>query len=218
MSKLDNILGKKYNNLTVVGREENSKNGEARWKCRCDCGQYTIVSGGNLKSGSVKSCGCLKHKKSWNSYIKEESRRLYSIWCGIKQRCYNEKSPSYKNYGGRGIELCDEWKNFSNFEKWSFENGYFDSATIERNDVNKNYCPENCSWILLGEQAKNRRTSYNIIYNGENLNLMDFCRKNNLDYKRVHNRIHKLGWDFAKAISTPTIVKKRNKKARKFYG
>lgn len=215
MGKVDDLKGKKFNNLYVVERADSDKSGKARWKCLCDCGNYTVVTGSNLKTNSVKSCGCLIHRKSWNHYIEKSSKRLYSIWCGMKGRCNNPNHPAYKNYGGRGISICKEWKDFRNFEKWSLDNEYFDNASIERKDVNENYSPQNCCWIPLAEQAKNRRSSYEIIHNGRKLNLTEYCKELNLDYKRVHSRIYKLGWDFEKAVSTEPMISKRNKKARK---
>lgn len=218
MSNFIDITGKKYNKLTAIDRVENSKNGKTRWLCLCECGNKTIVSGSNLKNGLVKSCGCLSHEHSWNRYVEDNSKRLYSVWCGIKGRCKNKNNPSYKNYGGRGITICEEWENFLTFESWSYKNGYKENMTIERNDVNGNYCPENCCWIPKNKQASNRRTCYKIEYNGQIVNLSDLCEKLGLNYKRVHNRIHKLGWSVEKAISTETYVKRRNKEALKKYG
>ena len=218
MGNFVDITGNKYNKLTVVNRVENSKDGKSRWLCLCDCVNKTIVSGSNLKTGLVKSCGCLSHKKAWNRYVKESSKRLYSIWSKMKTRCKNKNVPAYKNYGGRGILICKEWENFLIFESWAYHNGYEDSMSIERKDVNGNYCPENCCWIPIEKQAANRRTSYKIEYNGQTLNLTDLCKKLGLNYKRVHNRIHKLGWSVEKAISTETYVKRRNKEAIKKYG
>ena len=131
----------------------------------------------------------------------------------MKGRCNNPNHPAYKNYGGRGISICKEWEDFRNFEKWSLDNEYFDNASIERKDVNENYSPQNCCWIPLAEQAKNRRSSYEIIHNGRKLNLTEYCKELNLGYKRVHSRIYKLGWDFEKAVSTEPMISKRNKKA-----
>lgn len=126
----------------------------------------------------------------------ESYSRLYTIWSGIKQRCLNPKSVSYKNYGGRGVKVCDEWiSDFTIFSKWAHENGYADDLTIERIDVNGDYCPNNCKWITRSEQAKNRRNCYvnlPITCNGITKSVVDWCAyfglnpPDFLDYFRRH--------------------------------
>lgn len=218
MSKFIDITGIKYNNLLVIQRVENSKSGKPRWKCLCDCGNYAIVDSYNLKYGEVKSCGCLRKKNAKKTHGFSKTR-LYREWAGIIQRCENKNHKSYNNYGKRGIKICDEWRNnFENFRDWSIKNGYKDNLTIDRIDIDKNYSPNNCRWITKGEQAKNRSCNYNIEYMGKKQNLQDWCTELNLDYKRMHNRINKLGWDFEKAIKTPVQTNKRNIETRKKYG
>ena len=212
MSKLIDITGERFNNLVVVKRVENAKGGVAMWECICDCGNTTIVRGSNLKNGSVKSCGC-RRKTAKPALTHDMSKtRLYREWASIKRRCYAKSLPSYKNYGGRGIEVCDEWKNsFEVFRDWALTNGYSDDLTIERIDTNGNYCPENCTWIPFNQQQGNRRTCYSFEHNGETKNLADWCRNLDLSYGVVHNRIYKLKWSFERAISEPVHIEKRNK-------
>ena len=213
MQKLIDITGKRFNNLVVVKRAENAKGGVAVWECICDCGNTTFVRGSNLKNGSVKSCGCrrktVKHTLTHNM----SNTRLYREWAGMKRRCYTKSIKAYKNYGERGIEVCEAWKDsFEAFCEWALANGYSDDLTIERIDTNGNYCPENCTWIPLNQQQRNRRTSYFIEYNGQIKNLTDWCKYFGLDYGVMHNRIHKLGWSFERAISEPVHIEKRNKR------
>lgn len=211
MSKFIDITGKRYNNLVVVERMKNAPNGVTVWKCICDCGNTTIVRGSNLKNGSVKSCGCRKHN-SINATHKMSKTRIYREWANMKSRCYCENTKTYKDYGGRGIEVCNEWKNsFENFRDWAYSNGYSDELTIERKDYNENYCPENCIWIPFNEQQRNRRNCLLFTHNGKEQNLTDWCNELNLPYKNVHNRIYRLGWSFERAISEPICIKKRNK-------
>lgn len=144
---------------------------------------------------------------------------LYNIWNGMKFRCTNKNSDSYKNYGQRGISVCEEWfNNPQSFIEWALKNGYEEGLTIDRMDNEKDYCPENCRWISKGEQAKNRRMNYCIEYKGETKTLWELCEELNLNYNLVHNRIKKLGWSLEKAINTPVNKNKRNMKARKKYG
>lgn len=218
MSNLIDITNRKYNKLLVVERVENTPNGKTQWKCLCDCGKYTIVRGSNLKSGQVRSCGCTR-KKSVNKTHAMSKSSLYRTWNNMKNRCANKKCKSYKDYGARGINVCEEWANsFESFMEWALDNGYEEGLTIDRKCVDLGYFPDNCQWITKGEQAKNRRFNLSIEFNGETKTLQEWCIDLNLNYKRIHNRIHKLGWSFEKAISTPVSTTKRNKKAREIYG
>lgn len=210
MSKLIDITGNKYNMLTVLKRTE-SNDGIVYWECVCECGNKTIVRGSNLKSGAVKSCGCLLHQEAKNKIHGESNTKLYRKWKSMIYRCHNPKNQAYKFYGARGIKVCEEWHDFNTFKKWTEQTRKDENYTIERIDVNKDYCPDNCIWIPMSEQANNRRTNVMIEHNGERHNLMQWCNLLNLDYKNVHNRIYKLGWSFEKAISTDIDVSKRNK-------
>ncbi len=213
MSKLVDLTGRRFNSLVVLRRAENALNGVARWECLCDCGNVTIVRGKNLKSGAVKSCGCRRKTNPSSQTHNMSKTRLYHEWASIKNRCYNKNLKTYKDYGGRGIEVCDEWKHsFEAFRDWAFENGYSDDLTIERINFDMNYCPENCKWIPFNEQQKNRRICYSIEYMGKTQNLTDWCRELNLPFGVVHNRVKKLGWSFERAISEPVHIEKRNKK------
>lgn len=214
MSTLIDITGKKYGMLTVIRRAENAPKGISRWECKCDCGNIIIVRGGNLKNGNVKSCGCLKSifNKSRSAHGMSNTR-LYQTWINMKARCYRKTHPAYKNYGARGIKVCDKWRNsFKTFAEWSLANGYTDDLTIERIDNDRDYEPDNCKWICFGEQAENRRTNLNITYHNETHNLSEWCKLFNMDYNLVYNRIHKNKWDFERAISEPVHIEKRNRK------
>lgn len=208
--KFIDLSGRRFNNLIVIKRAY-VKNGLIYWECLCDCGKTTYVSGGNLRSGQVKSCGCLRHKTSYNRRHNMSKTKLYKIWAGIKNRCYNAKLASYKNYGGRGIRMCDEWIDTPDvFFDWALSHGYEDNLSIERIDVNGNYCPENCTWIPKEDQAKNRRSCYNITYNNRTQNLQQWCDELNLPYKLVHNRMFKMGWSFERSILEKCHTEKRN--------
>ncbi|MBR5273592.1 MAG: hypothetical protein IKU25_09440 [Clostridia bacterium] len=209
MSKFKDLTGKKFALLTVISRAESRSNGTPYWNCVCDCGGKAIVSGNNLKFGGVKSCGCLLHKKHDTHHL--SGTKLYYIWRGMLVRCYDENSNAYKYYGARGISVCEKWKNdFLSFYNWSISNGYKEGLTIDRTNNGLGYSPENCRWVDCKVQANNRAFCKKIEYNGEIKTLMQWCEELNLNYKRVHSRLYRLGWSFEDAISIPVKTKKQN--------
>lgn len=197
MSKFIDLTGKRFAKLTVIKYDGVTSNNQSMWICKCDCGNTSKVMYGNLKNGSTKSCGCLrKEKKVKNN--QEEYYRIFNIFYGIKGRCYNPNNPAYKNYGGRGIRICDEWlqKNgngLRNFYKWAINNGYNKNLTIDRIDVNGNYEPSNCRWATPKEQSNNKRNNHIINYKGKKYTLSQLSNYLNIKITTLKWRLEH-GW------------------------
>ena len=192
--KLIDITGKTFGKWTVIKRAENDKYKSARWLCRCECGNEHIVRGADLRSGKSKNCGCV-NKNNFKKMIYKHGRegtRLYRTWSSIKARCYNKNYHKYYRYGGRGITVCDEWKNdFMSFYKWAMANGYKDNLTIDRIDNDGNYEPNNCRWVTNKEQANNKSTNVFVEYKGLKKTVAEWSRYFNCDYEKLRVQIHK---------------------------
>lgn len=200
MRKLANDLtGMRFGRLTAVGIDERGGR-RVYYNCLCDCGNFKSVRSDSLLSGAIKSCGCLKQEQDRVNLTaahthKQSKTRLYEIWQGIKKRCYNPHDARYERYGGRGITVCDEWKNdFPAFMKWAKENGYDEALTIDRIDNDKGYFPENCRWSNQKEQARNRASNIKITIGNATKTLTEWCEIFELDYKAVVARYHRNGF------------------------
>ena len=198
------LTSQRFGRLTVVALVK--VNNHSRWLCKCDCGNETIVTTGHLTSGDTRSCGCLllEHRHLTHKTHGDSKERLYRIWADIKTRCYNKQSHNYHKYGQRGIKMCNEWyENYEAFRDWAMANGYAADLTIDRINFNGNYCPENCRWVSQKVQQNNRRNNHIITYGGETLTVSQWNEKLGFSRGLLSQRLNKLGWDVAKAITTP---------------
>ena len=190
------VTGKKFNRLTVLQRVANEECGIARWLCVCECGNETLVRGAHLKSGSIKSCGCFKKDRMSivNTKYKHGIAKTYAYrsWKGMLQRCYNSKNARYKDYGGRGIIVCERWKHLENFLEDMGERPK--GLTIERIDNNKGYSPDNCKWATWKEQNRNRRSNHLVTYQGETKCLIEWAEALGIKYHILSNRLNRLGY------------------------
>ena len=194
--------GKRFGKWTVISETE----GHSKWYCECDCGTRRYVPRYTLLNGTSKSCGCSRYTGSHS--IGERTRkhgdfgtRLYGIWATMKRRCYNSNTKFYHDYGGRGITVCDEWQEYIPFKEWALANGYEDSLTIDRIDVNGNYCPENCRWITQREQCYNTRKTRFVEYNGKNYTLKEISEITGLKIRTIRGRYER-GWTPEQIFST----------------
>lgn len=192
------LTGKKFGRLTVTSLHSKNKYHTLKWNCVCECGKEVIVFGFCLKNGNTKSCGCITRTHNESNRTKE-----YRAWVHIKDRCNNPNDKGYKNYGSRGITVCDRWIN-------SYENFLADMGraptpqhSIERKENNKGYSPDNCKWATKIEQANNVRNNRVIEYQFRVQTLAQWCRELKVDYRLIHNRIYALQWTFDCAVTVP---------------
>lgn len=188
-----------FGRLTTV--EKFKRSGKTHWKCICSCNNLCEVSQSDLVTGNTKSCGCLNRELSSQRKTKHglSDTRLHRIWSGIFTRCENPAYAEYYNYGGRGISICDEWREFLPFYEWAMSHGYSDGLTLDRIDGNGNYCPENCRWATPKEQSNNTRRNVHITYNGLTMNATQWEEKLGLRRGVVADRKRK-GWSDIECI------------------
>lgn len=211
MSKKIDITGNKFNRWTVICREDSNVHSQSMWKCLCDCGNIKTVAGFNLKNGASKSCGCLnmesRHSRAKYKHIPEgTSSPEYLSWQGMIKRCNNKNDKFYKDYGGRGIKVCDEWLH--DFEIFFRDMGPKPSRkySIDRINNDGDYGPTNCRWVTTREQSRNTRRNVIIEIDGIILCLADWIERLHIMGNNIHEKIGarlRRGWSPLEALSTP---------------
>ena len=205
MPKLIDLIGQRFDRLTVIRREGISNDGQAAWLCKCDCGAEVVVAGNSLRRNHTKSCGCYAREKTGNINRKHgmSHSRIYNIWSKMNRRCGYEKENRYHDYGGRGITVCEEWQSsFEAFRDWAFANGYTDNLTIDRINNDFGYCPANCRWVNMKVQANNTRRNHELTCNGETHTLAQWEKITGIRQHTIGDRI-RAGWSIEKALTTP---------------
>lgn len=192
---IKNLIGLKFGKLIVVDFVGINKNGRRLWKCNCECGNTTNVSGSLLVNGTTSSCGCLIGKKYKNVDVVKEAieepfgksrTSLYKVWTSMKNRCNNPNNSNYSRYGERGIKVCDEWENnYEIFKRWALTNGYDNDLSIDRIDNEGNYEPNNCRWVNMKEQSNNTRRNRQVTYKGMTKNLIEWAEYYNIPYNNL---------------------------------
>lgn len=198
------LTGKRFGRLTVLNADHKSAKQLWYWRCVCDCGKETIVSGDKLRRGATKSCGCLQDELRKAGQRKTHGMadtRLYTTWCNMKARCNRPSSSMYYRYGARGIRVCEEWLCFEGFKEWSLSTGYSDGMTIERNDIDGDYCPENCRWIPPSEQCLNKSDSHFVTAFGITKTIREWAESSGIKYDTIERRLNAYGWSPEDAVT-----------------
>ena len=218
MSRREDLTGRRFGRLTVMEFYDHNKYGQPRWLCKCDCGNTKILTGSDLRSGSTSSCGCLWRERIIAAKTTHGMSRseVYAEYKDMKSRCYNENAHNYSYYGGRGIKICDRWRDdirefyndvsmLPNFG----EEGY----TLDRIDNDGDYEPDNVRWATHKEQSNNRRPRIGdriYRYDGEMRSLREISNMTGISYSTLSNRLLK-GWPPERAFHTPVEEKFRHK-------
>lgn len=207
MGKIHDLTGQVFSRLTVVGDSGRRQCMKVLWECRCACGRTAFATGQDLIQGKCMSCGCLSSEITAERNRQGATHRctktnLYRKWQGMKSRC---RPGQNKNYGARGITVCDEWAHdFLAFKAWAETHGYRQGLSIERIDVDKGYSPDNCSWVTNLEQQRNKRDT--IRYQGRSLRA--WAEERGLNLEKVCNRVVRLNWTCEEALEM--VPHKRN--------
>lgn len=195
MAKYINRVGQRFGKLVVLEKVDTpqKKDKHAYWLCLCDCGNFAVVASHHLTCGHTFSCGCLSNGKSYT--------RVYRLWSGMKKRCYTRTETAYKYYGGRGIKVCEEWKDdFQAFHDWSMANGYSDELTIDRIDVNGDYEPSNCRWSTRKEQANNTRRNHIVSFRGQSKSIAEWSETTGIKQNTILYRLRR-NWTVERALT-----------------
>lgn len=214
MTKEIDITGKRHGRLLVVERAGTRivRGQNVRtWRCLCDCGNEVFVTKEQLVD--KKSCGCLRKDMYSTPEMNPNFRhgectdshsRLYGIYCNMLKRCLSQKDAQYKNYGGRGITVCDDWLHDpASFLSWARCNGYRDDLTLDRIDVNSGYSPDNCRFVDRKTQGNNTTRNHHITYNGKTLTMSEWADETGIPYYTLRSRINILHWPAEKALTQP---------------
>ncbi len=206
------VIGARYGRLVVTAGPHvrivgKSRQRKQHYDCVCDCGTERSVSSAHLKTGWATSCGCKSKENGKAKFFKhgETETRLHHIWCNIKGRCFSPTNEAYYNYGGRGISMCEEWRNnFTAFRDWANANGHADHLSIDRINNDGNYEPSNCRWATRLEQARNKRTNVKVSGFGDTRCISEWATDQRciVDMRLLWSRLSR-GWSLEKAMTTP---------------
>lgn len=204
-----------YGKLTVIKRVpraiKTDKNNAVYWLCKCECGNIKIIEGSRLRDGEATDCGCVSKSK----YIRNlrYGTKLYDVYRAMLKRCYNSNVKNYKNYGGRGITVCYNWRNnFMSFYDWAINNGYKNGLTLDRMNNDGNYEPSNCRWVGYDIQENNTSRNKLLTYNGKTMSISQWCKILNVNASTLFARC-RYGWSTEDILTKP--VKRRKNENEK---
>jgi len=192
------LTGMLFGDLIVLIRD-GSRGKSVLWRCACSCGGEKVVLGQNLKNGSVRSCGCKSHPKTHGM----TDTRLYQTWASMHARCRSKSYHARQHYTDRGIAVCDEWKAFEPFRDWALAKGYSDDLTLDRLDNDRGYAPDNCRFITLAEQQRNKRNHRMLTAHGNTRMLVDWAALLGVKPSTILGRL-KNGWSVEDAVTKPS--------------
>ena len=201
--RFKDLTGERFGRLTVLNFNGKDKHSHNIWLCKCDCGNLKLVSTGDLTNGKTQSCGCWANELTVkrNTTHGDTHTHLYGIYRKMLWRCYNKNANHYDLYGGKGIVVCDEWKtSYEAFRDWALSNGYKKSLTIDRINVDGNYCPENCRWVSRKLQTQNRHNTIFLTLNGVKKPLSEWVKIYGVKYTTAYYR-------YAKGLPVNEILK-----------
>ena len=201
------ITGEKFGMLTAIRPTRRDEKGRWIWLFECECGNTTERKLGAMvkaqKAGMKSHCGCSPALKTHG--LSKRFQKLKWVWTSMKQRCYNPSCKDFPHYGGRGITICPDWHSFELFHAWAMYSGYREKVTIERIDVNGNYCPENCTWVKNERQALNRTNTLKYEYRGQMYDIRELSELSGINYYTLKGRLTHYGWTVERAISEPSF-------------
>jgi hypothetical protein len=208
------LIGQRFHRLLVVANEPSSM-GKRHWRCVCDCGREAVVPTGHLRNGHTRSCGCLHDEATGNRariHGKSGTPEFW-IWCGIKKRCYEPRSTVFRYYGGRGIKVCDRWRE--SFAAFLEDMGPRPSPdhSIDRVDPNGDYRPENCRWATTIEQRRNCRSNRVLTHDGQSLCIAEWAERTGIRPRTISARL-KLGWSVGDALTIPPYCDEKRRLPR----
>lgn len=196
---MTDLTGHIYGKLTVLSlhgtRRYPGVGGRRLWLCRCECGAETKVAGNNLRNGHTTSCGSKKHQRNYHGIT---NTSIYHVWENMLARCTNKNHPSWKDYGGRGISVCEQWNAFQAFRD-DMGPGFNPGLSIERKDNNSGYSKENCCWIPRSEQILNTRRTRRVTVGGVTMVAKQWSRKTGIAYATLLHRLNQ-GWPHEMAV------------------
>lgn len=200
MRKILDLVGQKFGKLTVIKLSHFNKYRQLCWVCLCDCGNKKIITGSNLKS-KTRSCGCIKKEGNRKTHGFRYTR-IYGIWSGILKRCSDKNHKRYKDWGGRGITVCNKWLTFEGFYE-DMGSGYRENLSIDRIDNNANYCKSNCRWATIKEQNRNQRSNRLINYNDKTQCVSAWAEELGIKSHTLWTRLFVYKWSIEQALETP---------------